>query len=907
MKINVLGGGSEIGASCLHVEMAETSLLIDAGMRMKGEQVLPSFGMLDDLQKPEAILVTHAHADHIGALPVVHGLVPDVPIFATPPTADLMKIMTRDSYKILLEQTRLNQTLMPYTEEQVDQMLDAVRLLPAKNQLHIGNLKVTVFRAGHILGAVMFLIEGDGESLLVTGDLSFRGGRTIPSAKVPQDVHPDVVVMESTYGNRMHTDRNMEEKRLADHVAEVVSNGGFALIPAFALGRAQEVLLILQDYMEKGLIPSFPIYVDGLVTPVSRIYKHYPQFLKGPVAHRIRTNGDAFLTEGRCTAVSAKERDKILQGKPGCIVASSGMLTGGASAWYAQQLVSGEKNAIFITGYQDEESPGRKLLALADGEENTLDIDGRTYIVQCRVDKYGLSAHADAGEMTRLIETLNPTYTLLVHGDEDARTALSERIHPRFHPLLSENGEAYPFEKRRSGKGVIGKRYHISREQEKLRENIGQVLLYHKEDDELLRFVLCMNVHPKTSTLVCEDPKGKTIKIANHQVADVIGPWNRSIDELTTAADKVSRFSRPYLENIDWDAIPDRILSIQEVFRALRLTEIEKQLAVALALQSISTDHRHLDREGTVGYELDETVKTALRRFEYPIQGLQMNRNLAMDVVRELLDKHPRFVRCGIEQNPAGGEQLVISFDFPDGVSEKERQQIADEVIRNTGWPVSFSESVRADAFQPCIESLLGTDIDNPSVHIHEKYVEIKEMKPEKSAEIKERFKQITGFELRFSNDSPQQNTYEDQEIFQTKSNREPMENNKAIAEAKKWANERQVKVYKTSMKQHNGAPMMELHFISPEVAERYKQDLRELSERIGWEVTYARQPKQNELIRKTKEEIPAEWGLKGNPSLYMDQKMITVKLTAEPDEDTKKAVSEALEEQTGYMLEIQS
>ncbi len=119
---------------------------------------------------------------------------------------------------------------------------------------------------------------------------------------MPQNIEPDVVIMESTYGNRAHTDRNTEEKRLAEHVAEIVANGGFALIPAFALGRAQEVLLVLQDYMDKGLIHEFPIYVDGLVTPISQIYKNYPHYLKGNLAYQIRNYGDVFLREGRCKA-----------------------------------------------------------------------------------------------------------------------------------------------------------------------------------------------------------------------------------------------------------------------------------------------------------------------------------------------------------------------------------------------------------------------------------------------------------------------------------------------------------------------------------------------------------------------------------------------------------------------------
>src|SRR5699024_5523105 len=298
MKVTVLGGGSEIGASSLHIQFDNSSVLIDAGMRMRGDDVLPMFGLLEELTKPDVILVTHAHADHIGALPVVHAMYPDVPVFLTPPTMDLMQVMMRDSFKILTEQSRLNQTLIPYTEKQMMALLENLRTFTANGELEIGNMRITTYRAGHIIGAVMFLLEADGESILVTGDLSFSGGRTIPGAKVSDKITPDVMVMESTYGNRLHTDRNTEEKRLAEHAAETIQNGGFALIPAFALGRGQEVLLVLQDYMDKGLIPEFPIYVDGLVTPVCRIYRNYPHYLKGPVAHRVRTKGDAFLTEG---------------------------------------------------------------------------------------------------------------------------------------------------------------------------------------------------------------------------------------------------------------------------------------------------------------------------------------------------------------------------------------------------------------------------------------------------------------------------------------------------------------------------------------------------------------------------------------------------------------------------------
>lgn len=905
MKVSVLGGGNEVGASCLHIEIAGTNILVDAGMRMHGDNSLPALGMLEGLGTPEVVLVTHAHADHIGALPIIHSLFPQVPIYATPPTADLMKIMMKDAYKILEQRCLETNTLPPYTEEQVNNLLQSVLLFPASGQIRIGNVKITSFRAGHILGAVMFFIEGDGESIFITGDLSFKAGRTIPGAQVPHYIKPDVLIMESTYGNRAHTDRNTEENRLARDVAEVIAGGGFALIPAFALGRAQEILLILQDYMDKGLIPTFPIYVDGLVTPISQIYKNYPHFLKGAVAHRIRHNGDAFLTEGRCIAVKPKERENMLTGKPSCIVASSGMLIGGASASYAEKLVTNEKNAIFITGYQDEESPGRKLLNVADGIEDTLELNGRSYPVKCRIGKYGLSAHADANEMNRFIQTLDPTYTLLVHGDDDARNQLSGLIDPKYHPILVENGETYPFEKRKSGKGIVGKRYK-SRENDLLKDKIGSIILYRKDATEPYKLAICVNVHGRTNTLVCQTLKGKQIRLSIDEVKETIDKWNRSMDELKEVADQVLTFSRPYLEQIHWDQLPNDILSLKTIFDTLQLEAIESKLAVALAVQSFPETNMDQPQQGMTVYKLDEQIKQRLTSFDLPIQGLKVNSTLAMDKVRQFFNNHARFIRCGVDHLGTENEVITIYFDFPDAVLESERKDISDKVMDETGWAVQFSDSVRQDLLQVEITKLLGNAVPTPSIHLHERKVVIAIEHFNDWDEIVERFKQTTGFHLQLKgNKTETEQTIEKQEIFQAKTPAKRLENNQAIEEAKKWAADRNITIFKTSIKQQGSTPMMEVHFISPEIAVRHEIDLKELSYRIGMPVTFAKSPKQNEIIRLTLQLVPASWELKKNPSIFIDRATVGVRLNQMPSEEEINIVSEKLNEATGYVLEV--
>ncbi|MFT8321989.1 MAG: MBL fold metallo-hydrolase [Bacillus sp. (in: firmicutes)] len=903
MKVRVLGGGSEVGASCLHIEIADTSLLIDAGMRMHGDDPLPSLGMLEDVEKLDAILVTHAHADHIGALPIVHSLYPHTPIYTMPPTADLMNIMMKDSFKILEQRCLQTNSLPPYTQEQVNSLLESIQLLPATGVLTVGNVKITSYRAGHILGAVMFLLEGDGEKILVTGDLSFQAGRTIPGAKVPHHINPDVVIMESTYGNRAHTDRNTEEKRLANDIAQIISNGGFALIPAFALGRAQEVLLILQDYMEKGLIPEFPIYVDGLVTPISRIYKNYPHFLKGPVAYRIKNNGDAFLTEGRCKAVSPKERAEVLKGKPGCIVASSGMLIGGASTWYAEKLISHEKNAIFITGYQDEESPGKKLLDVAEEKEQQLELSGTSYPVKCQIGKYGLSAHADSNEMTRFIESLNPTYTLLVHGDDDARSTLASKIDQRYHPTLVENGETYPFEKRSSGQGIKGKRSLRSTVDASLQEKVGQIVLYQKLGESPLKAAICTGVHQKTKTLFCQTLKGKQIKLQLGQTIETDAGWNRSMEELTEAVDQVFTYSRPYLKNIDWNVIPNQPVALPDIYQYLQVDSVQQQLAVCLALYAVPDENKRREGEGKVYYTLDDKVKQQLKKWELPIQGILVNPAKAMDFVREMLKEHPRFMRCGVDNLGTRVQRLTIYFDFPDAVSEEERKLIADTIMEKTGWVTTFSDSVRQDLLQSKVSELVGSLNGALSIYLTDRQIAVPLSKPVGAPAIIEQFFCETGFRLIFLEDgAASSQPIQEKTVFQslTKSNR--MENNQAIEEAKKWAQDREITVYKYSLKQE----VMEIHFISPEVAKMHERDLEELSYRIGMPVTYAKNPKQNEIIQFVSQSIPPNWQLKKNPSIHIEVAQVAVKVAATmPSEKEIEIVNNSINQVTGYSLKV--
>ncbi|MBI3926658.1 MAG: MBL fold metallo-hydrolase [Armatimonadetes bacterium] len=447
MKLQFLGGASEVGASCAVVESKARRAVIDAGIRMSSGDAdrLPDLARLQEAGPPEAVLVTHAHTDHIGALPLVHLAFPEAPVITTEPTLDLMRVLLQDSLKIMNSRWQQEQEIPLYPREAVEGLLARVQTVPPAEKIPLcsGEWTAVFHPTGHVLGACSILLDTPEGRLFFTGDYSLDRQQTVEGMYVPR-CHPHVVVTEATYGNRLHANRRAEEERLARTVAEVVEGGGKALIPAFALGRAQEVILILLEAQRSGAIPRFPIHVDGMVKNVCAIYSAHGDFLARPLRRKIAREGNPFFQDGSgAIPVLAPQRQQVLDGPPCAIVSSSGMLTGGPSVFYAAALAAGERNAILITGYQDEESPGRQVQELARKGSGSLRLNGREVAVQCRVGTYGLSAHADQMQMAGVVERLNPQEVLLVHGDEPARRALAgvlagERM--RIH--LPQNGDA---------------------------------------------------------------------------------------------------------------------------------------------------------------------------------------------------------------------------------------------------------------------------------------------------------------------------------------------------------------------------------------------------------------------------------------------------------------------------------
>lgn len=438
IKVHFLGGADEVGASCLLVEMGDQRVLVDAGIRVSPKardglsgELLPDLSPLSDM-KLDAVIITHAHADHIGAIPLVLGSMPDTPVYTTPATISLMSVMFRDALRIMDSRLEAEGELPHYDILQVQTVENACRPTDFRQEFSInGKINVTFYRAGHIPGAASVFMQSDEGSLFISGDLSFSPMRATPIAEMPP-VRPDALILESTYGGRLHANRMAEEGRIVDDVGKVLENEGRVLIPAFALGRAQEVALILDNAIAKRKLAKVPVYMDGMTRSITQVFQRFPDYLSRELNKHLEDHMSLFKTDLVKYVQSVKEREAIAADtKPAIIISSSGMLTGGASPYYAQRIVREKNSAIFITGYQDEESPGKALQRLAQEEGGTIILYGKRFQVECQIATYSLSAHADENELTQYAVQLEPKQTFLVHGDEGARLRMRDQIRQR--------------------------------------------------------------------------------------------------------------------------------------------------------------------------------------------------------------------------------------------------------------------------------------------------------------------------------------------------------------------------------------------------------------------------------------------------------------------------------------------
>lgn len=425
LTVEMLGGGTEVGGSCVLVTAAGARLLVDCGTRPNAPtpaQAAPP-RLAEALTGPiDAIIITHAHADHAGWVPAVLSQHPTIPIYTTPATADLLPVMWADAARVY-SRNQNSDGPAPYTEADTRLAVRMLRPTPFNRPSQVGALSLSLFPAGHILGAAGVLLTDGTHTAVITGDVSGPGQRTVGSYQLPPDAKgADLLVMESTYGAaRSLPSRDRVVAQFIKDISVVVSAGGRVLVPAFALGRAQEIAVLIAEHL-----PTVPVRIDGLARDITDVYERHHDGDGRPLT--ILTDNVHVVPRGRPSAHMATFTS-------GVIVTTSGMLAGGPAVSWARTILPDPAGALMLVGYQDPHSPGSRLEKLAEtrGTFTLPNRDGTMGEVEvnAKVTSYGLGAHATPDELVELATAVRAKATMLVHGDNDAREALNARLAAR--------------------------------------------------------------------------------------------------------------------------------------------------------------------------------------------------------------------------------------------------------------------------------------------------------------------------------------------------------------------------------------------------------------------------------------------------------------------------------------------
>jgi uncharacterized protein len=843
-----LGGADGIGASSTLVEIAGHRVLVDCGIRQSGGgDPLPFLSRIDEVGGIDAILLTHAHIDHSGALPVVYPLRRDIPVYMTAATFDIVSILLRDALKIMGSGLEREGEVPLYSEAAVERSLSAVRKVPFLSPVELfpDDVRATFYPAGHILGASSIVLESTDGTVMFSGDVAVSDQLTVPGMMIPQGIRPDAVVVESTYGTRQHTSRSVEEERLVEQAEAITSRDGAVLFPAFAVGRAQEVLLVLQRAAARGDLKDVPIYVDGMVRQICGLYPSHGDIVTPWLRHRVERFGNPFFHAGSNTSavVDPRKREKIATERPAIVVSSSGMLAGGPSQFYAQRFAGDPRCYIGITGYQDEESPGRHLQDVARAGSGSLRLGTSVVELACGVGTYGLSAHADASQVLRIIQALEPENAVFVHGDAASRDALAAaaQLHgvERAHlPGVGDEIEVRPSRRRR----------RPQREGSESRPGAAG-----RQLDEA-------SLYEIASALLTRD-----------------GPhaWY-TIDEILKAG-----------------GYPGAVGDVDERNRA-------RDLLAASDSPFVRDRKRYfMWRVRTGGGERsgdgEPDWKARLRQ--------RMEETAARQHAKTLFPED-----AGLYQVSAFARTntLILAFDFPTSARERFAAQI-ERVETETGWRVTVRDEPHQAALADAALAALPTGLRatrQPSIFQDERTVTVRvdgePESPDALASSAEAFRALTGFALRFepnraSGRAPRLETLgEGARLDQ--------------ASAQQFVRDAfppEAGLYRISVLTESSTLVLAFHFPHT-VRERFPESFARLERETGWTVTVREEAHLGELSDAADAALPPGLRPLKRPSVRHDLRRVTLRVEGASPPDVVEAAVAAYRGLTGYELRLE-
>ncbi|CAL5219351.1 g1167 [Coccomyxa viridis] len=405
-----LGAGQEVGRSCMLLKYRGKSVMLDCGIHpgYSGEHSLPYFDLID-LNEVDVMLITHFHLDHCAALPYVVGNTTfKGQIFMTHPTRQVCGMLLKDFVKV----SRGSSEGL-YTEKHLEEALQRTQLIDFHQTIEVNGIKVTAWRAGHVLGAAMFMVEIDGMRLLYTGDYSRAADRHMSAADLPSP-KPHIVVVEATYGVSNHLPREGREQRLLSRVRAILKGGGRCLLPVVALGRAQELLLILEDHWRRNKdMQGVPIYqASGLATKALSVYQAYIEMMNEDIRTAFDQTSDnpfklRYVTEVRTPG-------KLDDMGPCVVLATPSMLQSGLSRELFDSWCEDARNGIIICDFAVQGTLAREIQGTPS---HVVTKAGAKVPLRMSVDVISFSAHADFRQTSGFIEALDPAHVILVHGE----------------------------------------------------------------------------------------------------------------------------------------------------------------------------------------------------------------------------------------------------------------------------------------------------------------------------------------------------------------------------------------------------------------------------------------------------------------------------------------------------------
>jgi putative mRNA 3-end processing factor len=384
LKATFLGGAQEVGRLGLLLEQEDAHLLFDYGL--SPDKPVPSYPQ--EAPPVDLIMLSHAHLDHSGMLPWVASRY-ETSILATPPSAEVATILHNDSLKIATQEgfpAMYDKGDIKHTQKVFEYVRHAEWREAAGMELHFHS-------AGHIPGSTMFELRGD-RKILFTGDLYTRNSRLLWGA---HPVKCDLLFMESTYAGREHPDRRETEKQFLDAVDDTLKKGGVAVVPSFAVGRSQEMAMVLN---QRG----YTVWLDGMAKEVIQIFMRYPEYIRNK-----KELQKAY--ENLKVVHSQMGRKQALKGD--VILTTSGMLDGGPVLHYLETLHKDPRSSILLSGYQVEGSNGRLLM-----DTGQINLRGQRVKVECRVQKFDFSAHAGHEDLVKFAKGTGAKDIVLFHGDQ---------------------------------------------------------------------------------------------------------------------------------------------------------------------------------------------------------------------------------------------------------------------------------------------------------------------------------------------------------------------------------------------------------------------------------------------------------------------------------------------------------